>query len=154
MDQFEKELNDILVETFRSILKAEEQAIRSAGIVNLSISEMHLLEAVGKPKEEKRTISDIADELNVTLPAVTVAINRLEKKGYVLKTKSEYDGRMVCVSLTKLGCKIDSMHKYFHQQMVRDVSRDLSQEEKSLLINIINRLNHFFRQKSADMEAK
>ena len=154
VDQFDKELNDILVDTFRSILKVEEQAIKNTGRIDLTISEMHLLEAVGKQKEECRSISDIAEDLNVTLPSVTVAINRLAKKGYVLKTKSESDGRMVFVSLTKLGHKMDSVHKYFHEQMIRNISLGLSQEEKSALLNGMNRLNCFFKQKSANMEAK
>ena len=154
MDPFNKELNDILVDTFRSILKVEEQAIKNTGRIDLTITEMHLLVAVGKQKGERRSISDIAEDLDVTLPSVTVAINRLAKKGYVLKTKSESDGRMVFVNLTKLGHKMDSVHQYFHEQMVRNISIGLSQEEKTALLNGMNRLNYFFKQKSIIMEAK
>jgi hypothetical protein len=47
LDSFEKELNDILVDTFRSILKVEEDTLKRT-LIDLSISELHLLEAVGK----------------------------------------------------------------------------------------------------------
>ena len=148
---FEKELNDILVDTFRSILKVEEDTLRSTR-VNLSISELHLLEAVGKNREEGRTISDIAQELDVTLPSVTVAINKLLKKGYVRKVKSAGDGRMVFVTLTKLGHKMDNAHRYFHEQMVRKVGEGLSEEEKRVLTRGIVKLDEFFKKKSAEME--
>ncbi len=83
LSAFEKELNEILVDTFRTILKVEEATLKGTGRIDLSISEMHLLETVGKYKEEGATISDIAQELGITLPSVTVAINKLARKGYV-----------------------------------------------------------------------
>lgn len=148
---FEKELNDILVDTFRSILKVEEDTLKGTR-VDLSISELHLLEAVGKNREEGRTISDIAQELGVTLPSVTVAINKLLKKGYVQKLRSCGDGRMVFVTLTRLGRKMDNAHRYFHEQMVRKVSAELTEEEKRVLTTGIVKLDAFFKKKSAEME--
>lgn len=154
MDLFSEQLNDILVDTFRSILKVEEQLIKSSGKIDLSISELHLIESVGKNKEKGKTISDIADDLNITLPSVTVAINKLVKKGYVQKVKCENDGRMVYVSLTKLGKKMDAVHQYFHITMVRSVSKDLLEEEKNAMLKGIVKLNDFFKKKLDLMEAK
>lgn len=148
---FEKELNDLLVDTFRSILKVEEDTLKQSK-VDLSISELHLLEAVGKNQEEGRTISEIAQEMDITLPSVTVAINKLSKKGYVQKVRNSQDGRMVFVTLTKQGCKMDHVHRYFHEQMVRKVSAGLSEEEKRILALGIAKLDRFFKEKSAKME--
>ncbi|SMC60025.1 MarR family winged helix-turn-helix transcriptional regulator [Papillibacter cinnamivorans] len=152
LNAFEKELNDILVDTFRTILRVDEDALKSTGVTNLSISEMHLLESVGKSGPEGRTISDIAQELSVTLPTVTVAINKLEKKGYVQKVKSGADGRMVFVTLTRLGQKMDRVHRYFHEQMVRNISSEMEEEEKRILTMGIVKLNQFFKRKSLEME--
>ncbi|MDP4109476.1 MAG: MarR family transcriptional regulator [Bacillota bacterium] len=153
MNQFEKELNEVLVDTFGLIIKAEELAIKKTGRINLSISEMHLVEAVGKQKGG-RTVSAIAEDLGVTLPSVTIAINRLCKKGYVEKSKSGDDGRVVIVSLTRSGHKIDLVHKFFHRQMLNNLSCGMTPEEKSVLLKGITRLNRFFREKTAGMEAK
>jgi len=152
-DGFDTELNTVLVDTFRLISKVEEQMLRSSGKMNLSISEVHLIEAVGKDKEG-RTISEIADGLGITLPSVTIAINRLLKKGYVQKTKKEGDGRMVFVTLTEAGKKINRVHKYFHRQMIREISRELSQDEKLIFLKGVERINGFFKQKTAEMEGK
>lgn len=153
LDEFDTALNMVLVDTFRLILKAEEQMLKSAGRMNLSISEVHLIEAVGKQKEG-RTISDIAEDLDITLPSVTIAINRLLKKEYVEKTKRDGDGRMVFVTLTEAGQKINRVHQYFHKQMIRDISHELSHDEKLIFIKGMNRINCFFEQKSSSMEEK
>ena len=103
-DSFEKELNEILVDTFHAILQVEENTLKRTKI-DLSISELHLLEAAGKSEKQGRTISKLAQELDITLPSVTVAINKLLKKGYVTKAHSGEDARMVYVVLTKQGRK-------------------------------------------------
>ncbi|MFZ5974014.1 MAG: MarR family winged helix-turn-helix transcriptional regulator [Bacillota bacterium] len=154
MDAFSVELNEILVDTFRCILKVEEQAIRKSERIDLSISEMHLIESVGKKNDPGRTISDIADDLSITLPSVTVAINKLMKKGYVKKVKSENDGRVVHVTLTELGLKIDAVHRYFHEKMVRSVAKELSDDEKNAMVKGIKKLNAFFKKKLVSLEDK
>ncbi|MVB11463.1 MarR family protein [Caprobacter fermentans] len=151
LDSFERELNELLVDTFRSILKVEEDTLKSTRI-DLSISELHLLEAAGKNPDQGRTISELAQELDITLPSVTIAINKLLKKGYVKKVKSGDDARMVFVVLTKPGRKVDNAHRYFHRQMVRKVSSEFSEEEKQILARGIAKLDKFFKMKSAEME--
>jgi len=153
MKELDRELNTILVDTFRSILKVEEAALKRDELADLSISEMHLLEAIGK-SPDGRTVSDIASELMVTLPSVTVAINKLAKKGCVEKFKSNHDGRVVYVRLTKLGKKKDSVHRYFHQQMIRAISSRLEEEEKAVLYKGVKALNEFFRVQAEQLESR
>ncbi|WP_324822231.1 MarR family winged helix-turn-helix transcriptional regulator [Sinanaerobacter sp. ZZT-01] len=147
MDLFSRELNGLLADTFRSILKIEEQAVRNSEQSDLSINELHLLEAVAKDKDKGRTISDIALDMNITLPSVTVAINKLAKKGYVEKIKSENDGRRVFVKLTRLGHKVNAGHQYFHENMVRNVAAGMTEEEKEILVRGITKLNEFFKKR-------
>ncbi|MGI5891932.1 MAG: MarR family winged helix-turn-helix transcriptional regulator [Bacillota bacterium] len=151
-DDFAIQLNDLFVDTFRIILKVEEATIKKMDSLDLSISELHLLEAIGRKKDQKKTISDIALHLGVTLPSVTVAINKLVKKGYVVKKRCEEDGRIVFVSLTRLGHKVDLAHSYFHAQMNRKISLGLNEEEKRVMLIAMDKLNGFFKQKLADME--
>lgn len=151
MDVFEEKLNALLVDTFRIILKVEEQAIRKANKVSLSISELHLLETIGKEASPK-TASQIAAELDLTLPSVTVGVNKLLKKGLIRKEQSPEDRRAVRISLTKQGEKMNKYHQLFHAKMVRAVSLELSQQEKEAMIHGIEKLYQFFHKK-ADSEA-
>lgn len=153
MDELSAHLNDLLVDTFRYILKVEEETLKGSSGLDLSISEMHLLEAVGKGKEAGRTIGGIAEDLSITLPSVTVAINKLQRKGYVEKARGEEDSRTVFVRLTKTGKKADAAHRYFHENMVRSVVSEMNDEEKGALLKGIVKLNAFFRRKAQPAEA-
>jgi DNA-binding MarR family transcriptional regulator len=147
VDEFSEKLNNLLVETFNRILKLEEQMLKAHSKMNLSISEFHVIEAVGKGEQKPKTISELAVDLGVTIPSVTNAIKKLEVNGYVQKVKSETDGRSILVSLTRLGKKVDSVHKYFHQKMVTALTKDLNEQEKTSLEQGINRLDKFFKEK-------
>lgn len=146
MKPFEEQLNEVIVDTYRSILRVEENILKRSDQTDLSISEIHMLEAVGKGKDRRRTISELAEVLNITLPSVTVAINKLMKKGYVEKVRGEEDGRIVYVSLTRQGRRIDSAHRYFHESMVRSIIRDMTESEMQALYKGVIKLDTFLKE--------
>lgn len=146
MKSFEEQLNEVIVDTYRSILRVEENILKRSDQTDLSISEIHMLEAVGKGKDRRRTISELAEVLNITLPSVTVAINKLMKKGYVEKVRGEEDGRIVYVSLTRQGRRIDSAHRYFHESMVRSIIRDMTESEMQALYKGVMKLDTFLKE--------
>lgn len=147
LDAFSRELNELLSDAFWSVLKIEEQTAKMAAQGDLSISELHMLEAVAKDETQGRSISALAADLKITLSSVTIAVNKLVKKGYVEKTRSEQDGRQVFVKLTKMGHKVNAGHLYFHENMVRNVSEGMSEEEKEVLVKAMKHLNQFFKRK-------
>ena len=146
MKPFEEQLNEVIVDTYRSILRVEENILKRSDQTDLSISEIHMLEAVGKGKDRRRTISELAEVLNITLPSVTVAINKLMKKGYVEKVRGEEEGRIVYVSLTRQGRRIDSAHRYFHESMVRSIIRDMTESEMQALYKGVMKLDTFLKE--------
>lgn len=147
MKPLEEQLNDLIVDAYRSILRVEETILKRSDNIDLSINEMHMLEAVGKGKNKPKTISEIAEDLGITLPSVTVAINKLVKKGYVEKLRGEEDARIVYVTLTKQGKKIDSVHRYFHESMVRSIISGMSEQEQQVLYQGILKLDLFLKKK-------
>ncbi|OQB25111.1 MAG: HTH-type transcriptional regulator Hpr [Firmicutes bacterium ADurb.Bin182] len=151
-DSFSVTLNELLVNTYRTVLRVEEQMIKNMNGIDLSINELHMLEFIGN-SEEGATISDIARVMDITLPSVTVAIKKLEKKGYIQKIKCKDDGRIVHVILTRTGKKIDAMHRYFHEQMIRNISKEIREDEKELLLKAMVNLNEFFKKKLAAMKS-
>jgi DNA-binding MarR family transcriptional regulator len=155
MDEFSKELNQLLVSAYRSVLKLEELMLKSVeDQIDLSISELHMLDAISRGGNEGLTISDIAQKLEITLPSVTVAINKMVRKGYVEKLKSQRDGRVVHVQLSHQGRRINIAHRYFHEQMVRSVADSISLEQKEVLITGMRNLDGFFKRKINIMEQR
>jgi DNA-binding MarR family transcriptional regulator len=147
LDAFSQELNGLLTDAFWSVLKLEEKAASLTSQGDLSISELHLLEAASKDEEQGRSISALAADLEITLSSVTIAVNKLVKKGYVEKIRSEHDGRQVFVKLTKLGRKVNAGHQYFHENMVRNASEGMTEEEKEILVRSMGKLDQFFKRK-------
>lgn len=146
MDIFAESLNDILVKAYRSILRLEEESLKTISDTSLSINEMHLIECVGKGKETGVTISKVASELCITRPSATIAVNKLEKKGYVKKINCQEDGRVVYVVLTDKGREIDAIHKQYHRDMVNEISKELDENERRYLIEGIHKLNNYFKK--------
>ena len=139
-------LNKLFTETYNNIGKYEEKMLKDAANQNLSLNEFHMIECIGlRDEEEGRTIGDIAQCMNVTLPSITVAVNKLEKKGYVTKNKSISDGRVVYIKLTRQGQKMNSAHRYFHKHMVRVVGDQFNDDELETLIRCMSIINDMFK---------
>jgi DNA-binding MarR family transcriptional regulator len=143
MDTAQEQFNELLVETYRNILKVEQNMMRSDTREPLSIAEVHAIEVVSKAGES--TISDIGRELDITPATVTATVDRLEKKGYVRRRRSWEDRRVVFVQLTDMGRKIDRIHKMFHARMVAQVLAEFTEEEKRIMLQGAEKLNMFFK---------
>ena len=147
MDAFSEKLNAVLSAAFQSVLKLEEQMLHSMGAMRLSISEVHMLEAVGKSASEGRSIGDLARELSVAMPTVTIAVRKLEGKGLVQRARGAHDARTVWITLTEAGRKINRVHARFHENMARNIAADLGDEERAVLLRSMEKLNDHFERR-------
>ena len=143
MDDY-KELNEILVRLFRSIMDVEEKAIITREFQDITNNDMHVIEAIGigTPKN----MSSIAKKLSVTVGTLTIAMNSLVKKGYVKRERSEKDRRVVFIQLTNKGRMAYHHHAEFHRQMTEAVIAELNENETEVLVKALDGLRKFFRQ--------
>ncbi|MDY0024276.1 MAG: MarR family transcriptional regulator, partial [Candidatus Izemoplasmatales bacterium] len=65
-------INELLVEIFNRILAIEGQNLKDKGI-KLSMSEIHVIEAINNVKEP--TMSNVANKLGITISSLTTSIN-------------------------------------------------------------------------------
>ena len=70
----------------------------------------------------------------------------LEKKGYLVRERSEEDKRVVLVTLTEKGRKAFFHHRDFHKKMIKALMKDLDEEQKKVLYKCLNNLNQFLQQ--------
>jgi len=150
MESFERKLNNMLIQVYHNILRVEEAFLQSKHRLNLTIREMHLIECVGQDREKGKTVSEIAEFLKVAKPTVTVAVSKLEKKGYLQRSGSEEDGRVVRVTLTREGRKVYLYHEQYHMTMVRELEQAFDEEEKEILMRAIDKLNRFFEDSAGE----
>ena len=78
-------LNDVLVNLFRDINDIEEKAITSYENKDLTSNDMHVIHAIGVGT--KKNMSSIAKEPSVTVGTLTISMNSLVKKGYVVRSR-------------------------------------------------------------------
>ncbi len=136
-------LNEILVGLFRDISSIEEKAIKRGEHADLSLNDMHVIEAIDTG--EAKNMSSVAKSLQVTTGTLTISVNGLVKKGYVQRIRSELDRRVVLVSLTEKGRKAHARHQAFHRQMVGAVLQGLNQTEQTILARALENLYGYFR---------
>ena len=148
MRPFNQELNKLLVSTYREISRIEELTLRSLSQDTLSISELHMLDVVGR---KGCTVTDIAQNMGISMPSATIAVKKLEKKGYITKERDGDDARRVCIRLTTLGRRAEAAHLWFHRQMVNHVEQAFSEEEQDLLLRAICGLDEFFKIKAKEL---
>lgn len=154
MDPYNAQLNQLIVSTYKAVVRVEELMLRDMSNNDLSNSEMHMLESIGKDAQNGMHITDIAQDQKITLPSVTTAIQKLERKGYVTKQKNANDGRRVRVMLTEKGRRAEIAHRYFHRTMVHAVSKGMDERQKEALMQGFMKLNEFLQQRIADTDTK
>jgi DNA-binding MarR family transcriptional regulator len=142
-DRVKKTLNELLVDMFNHILVLEERNLVARGVA-LSMSEVHTLENIYK--SETKTMSDVARRALVTQGTLTVAINRLVKKGYVARYKDDEDKRIVRLSLTQRALDLLKIHDAFHENMIDTFINDLKVDEDINLIHSLEKIMEYFKQ--------
>lgn len=135
--------NDVLVRLFNEIMDIEEKAIITEEFKDITNNDMHVIEAIGI--STMKNMSTIARALSVTVGTLTISMNSLVKKGYVVRNRSEKDRRVVYISLTEKGRKAYRHHEEFHKEMIDAMTKDLSQEETRVLVKALTNLRVFFR---------
>ena len=145
MEKGKKILNELLVQLFNDILQIEEKSLKNGSLSDLSVTELHTIEAIGMYKE--RTMTEVAQDLKITVGTLTTAINKLIKKGYVDRKRIEEDRRVVLIHLTKKGKLAYRLHEKFHNDMINETISGLKEDEEEILISSLERLNIFFKEK-------
>ncbi len=140
-----KLINSILTELFRDILEIEEQALQERGITDLSMNEMHTIEAIGY--DSIKSMSETAEILKITLGTLTTSVTRLVKKEYVERLRDESDRRIVLIRLTEKGRGVHKIHEDFHMEMVEKMLSDLNIDQDKALLGSLQKLKDFFDSK-------
>jgi len=138
-------LNELLVTIFNDILEIEQTALQQGVLNDLSVTEIHTIEAIGMYKA--RTMTEVANDLNITVGTLTTAITKLVKKDYVERTRGEEDRRSVMIDLTRKGKLAYRVHEKFHQDMINETINGLTDEEEEVLIGSLEKVNKFFKSK-------
>ena len=129
---------------FNEILDVENKALITGSFKEISINDMHIIDAIGM--REPKNMSTVAKAMSVTVGTLTTAINSLVKKGYVSRVRSAEDKRVVLLSLTEKGIAAYKKHAAFHKNMVQSVMDGFNAEELDILARALEKLRTYFKE--------
>jgi len=138
--------NELLVKIFNNILEIEENILKKGEFKDLSVREMHILESISKVNNS--TMSEVSKDLSITVGTLTIGIDKLIRKGYVLRRRIEEDRRVVIVELTEKGIRANKEHSDFHKEMISSMFVGIDEPEKSVLTRGLEKLNNYFEEKN------
>ena len=126
-------IDGYLVDIFNNVVIIEEASLKNSKFNDVSLKEMHTIDVIGTHPDT--TPSAVAKELMLTLGTVTTSLNKLEKKGYIVRTRSSVDRRVV-----------HRLHRRFHKSMVMRITEGFNDEELKVMSKGLENLHAFLEE--------
>lgn len=131
-------LVDVVEEISSMMGEFEDQALNSDKLSDLTVKQIYYLDIINNLF--KPTFTDLAHEMGVTKPTVTLAINKLIELDYVKKEQSNQDRRVYHILLTPKGKEVIRVHDKAHKDFAREIIECLDQSELEHLVGICKKI--------------
>lgn len=88
----------------------------------------------------------LAEKTHFSTPTVSVLLRKMENRGYVKRTPSKRDRRVMMVSLTEKGKRFDREHLSRILESDRRATRGFTPEEEATLVALLSRMYDNLRE--------
>jgi DNA-binding MarR family transcriptional regulator len=136
-----KRINNLLTKVYTDIMRVEERELRKSDFKDISIRELHAIDVISM--YDHKTSSQVAKELMVTAGSVTTMVNKLVRKGYVIRINGEDDHRIIRLGLTNRGRLVYRAHDSFHRHMVKKFIEGFDNEQIAIIEHALLNLRAF-----------
>jgi len=92
--------------------------------------------------EEKRKVTYLADEFNMTKATISDTIKTLEQKDLIKKEYEPHDSRSYIIQLTKTGKAIANKTSLFTEQLEVPIDKLHPDDKENLLLSLIGIIQH------------
>lgn len=123
------------------LFNAIEKSIQVHG---LNLSEFGVLEYLLHKGDQP--VQKIAEKILVTSGTITYVIDKLQKKGYVVRKQCDKDKRIYYVSLTPAGRTLIEEVFQAHETDLDSLLNDMTSSEKTALIDGLKRMQHVIKK--------
>ncbi|RKY38425.1 MAG: hypothetical protein DRP76_04500 [Candidatus Omnitrophota bacterium] len=135
LSSFSGELMRIMPQIIKGLFTRQMDALRQGRITIPQFLSLDLIDTHGSLK-----MKEIAQELNITLPAATGLINRLFKMGLVKRVPSEKDRRVIYITLTLKGKKLIEGIRLTRKKAFEEMFGKLTEREKMMYLSILRKV--------------
>lgn len=126
---------------FRAMQHIERNIASDIESNNLNTTEFGTLEMLYH--KGPRAIQMISKRLLMANSSMTYTIDKLEKKGFVKRTKDQNDRRNTEIALTNLGREYIEIILPKHAETLRELYKILSEDEKEELVGLMKKLGYY-----------
>lgn len=137
----------------REIWVFANHVIRSSRqLVNEKLKPLNLSSAQGNillhlfTQGDARRQEDLVEQLDISRPAVSKALDALQKKGFIERTRDKEDRRVRRVYLTEKAWQVGPKIESIYNEVLTLAARDLSPEEIKSFIQVFQRVSENFNQ--------
>ena len=128
----------VLARCYRALSQIAERGIKDTG---LGLTDFAALEAL--LHKGPLTITEIQSKVPLALGSMTAAVDRLEKKGVILRTPSSEDRRAKVLKLSSKGRAVAEAAYRRHAADLEAVMEVLDREEKRQLHDLLKKVGLF-----------
>lgn len=118
----------------------EREYLRRHGIEDVTPNEVKVLYIIGL--SNTKSMTEIADELKVTRGTLSITIDSLVKKGYVIRTRHKQDRRVIIVYLTNKSIDVVKIYGKFYFELLKSLIKQLEREKVNVVEEILSKLNY------------
>ena len=141
-----KEAGKLFIDILDQYNKLEgKKLLKDNTLEDLTLIEIKTIVVIGR-NDNKAKMSDLAKTLGVTKGTPTVTIDRLIKKGYVLRENLPGDRRQVIVVLSEKGKKALKEIVYIKEQIIEKLFSIINEEQIESLIGILTKISENFKE--------
>jgi DNA-binding MarR family transcriptional regulator len=148
-DRLETALTESLKQLGELSRSFEESRARRLGVNGTDLRCLRLLQGEGVT-----TAGDVAREMGLTTGATTAVLDRLERRGFVRRTRDRRDRRRVTIGLTPAAQRhLQAVDDACHSK-IKDIGTRLNDQELAALIEHLTRVVEIGDEHAASLQKK
>jgi DNA-binding MarR family transcriptional regulator len=140
MTNLERRANDLqdLVHEFLRQFECVNATAANGPHVELNVQELRTIERLGV--EGPQMMREMAGMLGVAVNSLTSITDGLEKKGLVLRQRSEQDRRIINLELTADGRKVFNSAREMKRKLYRSMLKALTDDEQEIFMLLFRKI--------------
>ena len=144
MEQTNREEIELSLKLFivlsRAHRKINDLANKSIAEFNLNPTEFAVLELLYH--KGNQPLQHIGEKILIASGSITYVVDKLEKKGLVVRNPCIADRRVIYAEITESGHKLMQEIFPLHEKFLHEQMSDLSNEEKNFLIHLLKKIGY------------
>ncbi|MFT8324479.1 MarR family winged helix-turn-helix transcriptional regulator [Oenococcus sicerae] len=138
-----KKISALLIESYNGIMQVEEKYLKRTQFRDITVKEVHAIDAI--TMYDHKTTTAVARQLRLSPGTLTASVDKLVRKGYVIRLQSADDQRVIRLGLTRRGRLIYRAHQSFHRQMTESFLSDMDADQVDIIEHSMLNLQTFLQ---------